>query len=530
MKSAHFSNRRKTFLFYCILLSIELLPIFNNGAHSQTHLFAKKYTPFNDSYGVITNSFIKTMRNTYMLAGEQGLIYSLDQGGNILWSKRIGDGQVRYKKIIETLDSNYVLIGNSFDGSQSKDNIICINVNATGDTLWTKAFEFPFECYATSVESTDDKGFIINGYRYTPDGLAKILIIKLDSKGKLQWSKTLMNGNHANFAYAIKQTPDKGYVLISTVVDSAFLGTPRAALIKLDGNGNVVWANQYKDVNDAESIYGMNLVVTPKGIVSTIAITFERRLVVMKTDFSGKLIWSKVYGLTEPNASTITANKSIIQATADGGYITLGYDPQASISHQTALKLDSLGNIQWSGSFDMLPSDILQEHDSTFAILGTGSMGSMLPFQSGIVKTNVSGYSPNCITSSVVSLQNYSPSAISSTAKQQTEGKVIAWHPVISSYTMKSISGCIPLVSNVEEITPTAISAHPNPTVSSIVITGISKESFIEIYDVFGKRIFSTISSSPETMIDLSRQPKGLYFYRITGNGNNAAQGKIVLQ
>lgn len=71
----------------------------------------------------------------------------------------------------------------------------------------------------------------------------------------------------------------------------------------------------------------------------------------------------------------------------------------------------------------------------------------------------------------------------------------------------------------------------PNPsngifTVNTIII----KQSEVEIHNIVGELIYKTSTTTPQTTIDLSRQPKGIYFVQVTDTNKNIANKKIVIQ
>jgi hypothetical protein len=75
------------------------------------------------------------------------------------------------------------------------------------------------------------------------------------------------------------------------------------------------------------------------------------------------------------------------------------------------------------------------------------------------------------------------------------------------------------------------VTLYPNPATSSFTISAqgeMIKE--IEITNIVGELIYKTNSTSQQTAIDLSRQPKGIYFVRITDNNKNVTNKKIVIQ
>ena len=86
---------------------------------------------------------------------------------------------------------------------------------------------------------------------------------------------------------------------------------------------------------------------------------------------------------------------------------------------------------------------------------------------------------------------------------------------------------------------------YPNPSTGEFYFEGIRPGSTLEVYDVLGQNILSTIVSpsgggKPATpqawgqetyLLNISSQAKGVYFYRVVSNGDAAVQaGKIVVE
>jgi hypothetical protein len=54
--------------------------------------------------------------------------------------------------------------------------------------------------------------------------------------------------------------------------------------------------------------------------------------------------------------------------------------------------------------------------------------------------------------------------------------------------------------------------------------------SSIEIINVLGGKIYSSNGNSMTSEIDLSNEPKGVYFYRIVTANKNISTGKLILE
>ena len=99
-----------------------------------------------------------------------------------------------------------------------------------------------------------------------------------------------------------------------------------------------------------------------------------------------------------------------------------------------------------------------------------------------------------------------------------------------SGYSVRGVRDA--LVTALEENNNTpSIDIYPNPTNGSFVIAQANADKMgIEIYDVIGKLLFKIETVNIETAIDLTKQPKGIYFIKLTGENGNVLNKKIILQ
>jgi hypothetical protein len=100
---------------------------------------------------------------------------------------------------------------------------------------------------------------------------------------------------------------------------------------------------------------------------------------------------------------------------------------------------------------------------------------------------------------------------------------------VSNSFNCKSTSSPLTVVG-MEEITETSISIFPNPAITELRIKNEElKIERIEIYDVFGKKLFSQISGlTSQISIDVSHLPPGIYFVTITNSEQQKFTKKFV--
>ncbi len=77
------------------------------------------------------------------------------------------------------------------------------------------------------------------------------------------------------------------------------------------------------------------------------------------------------------------------------------------------------------------------------------------------------------------------------------------------------------------------ISIYPSPSngTFTLSLSKINEKCIVEIYNVLGENIYRTALSSNNTKINLSGQPKGIYFYRVLEKeGNIVGSGKVLIE
>ena len=70
----------------------------------------------------------------------------------------------------------------------------------------------------------------------------------------------------------------------------------------------------------------------------------------------------------------------------------------------------------------------------------------------------------------------------------------------------------------------------PNPTSGIFTLSSSEKISTVEISDVLGKQVYEKQVRSPKEEIDLSSQPKGIYFLKAQDENGNFGVRKVIVQ
>jgi hypothetical protein len=214
--------------------------------------------------------------------------------------------------------------------SSSISPIFLIKAVQTPSTLWSKEY-VPGEGHC--VIQTADGGYAIAGVSDK-----KFLLLKTDSSGEVQWSRTYGDGIAYSCAYCVVQTSDGGYALAGQNNGDAF------NFIKTDSIGNVQWSKAYAKPNASLILWIQSLIQISDGgyiIAGWSRDTFDDW--VIKINANGNLEWNKTYG-----GGSYIGGISIVEAD-DGGYLLNTLHPTFEKTGLFMLiKIDLSGNVQWN--------------------------------------------------------------------------------------------------------------------------------------------------------------------------------------
>jgi len=184
-------------------------------------------------------------------------VVKTDSAGDFEWESVFAANDDDYgKSIIQLNDSNYVLAATvsstngPISGNHGNEDYWIAKLDSVGNILWQHCFGGGGRDYASSIISTLDNGFIINGTTNSGNlpgyhGYGDVFVVKTDSVGTLQWQKNF-GGSAYEEGYDIIATADGGYVTAnaSTSNDFDVTGNHNSYdfwILKINSTGNLVW-------------------------------------------------------------------------------------------------------------------------------------------------------------------------------------------------------------------------------------------------------------------------------------------------
>jgi hypothetical protein len=249
------------------------------------------------------------------------------------------------------------------------------------------------------VQATADGGWIAGALTQAPNnGVGVSWLLKSSAVGAPQWQEEVGCFGTPPGAYSdevsLQRTSDGGYVLAGGTIgcgsgaDCPPLSGIQCGLIeKLDGAGNVVWAQVY-DAGAAGSGFTRIEQTSDGGYVAVGTATDLNQntgALIVKLDSLGAVQWQRELGPTGKSMAYFDS----VEQTADGGYIAVGQLSDGTNSSSglpllsvLAAKFDASGNVTWQHAFNDVDAtgtvtatenalSVLQTPDGGFAIAGS---------------------------------------------------------------------------------------------------------------------------------------------------------------
>jgi len=276
-------------------------------------------------------------------------VLKLGTTGDVEWQRVYGgeNHDVAYS-IQQTADGGYIVAGFISFVFRGETDVWVLKLDSSGDIEWQRAYSGSNSDTAKSIQQTNDGGYIVAGYTYSFGAEeSDVLILKLSSSGDVEWQRTY-GGSDGERVESIKQTNDGGYIVAgSTNANGA--GLSNILILKLDSRGDIEWQKTY---GESSGDRAFSIQQAPDGgyIVAGYTYSFgagERDFWVLKLSPDGNVEWQRSYG----GANNDTAHS--IQKTADGGYIAAGYTYSFGAGRDDfwVLKLDQVGNVEWEHTY-----------------------------------------------------------------------------------------------------------------------------------------------------------------------------------
>ena len=452
-------------------------------------------------------------------------LWKMDEKGNLEWQKSFGGNKVDLlQSVALTYDGGFILGGTSSsdkgtvktDACKGQEDFWIIKLNAKGQEMWQKTIGGSGMEKLLSIAPTKDGGYILGGTSSSDRNDTKGIddpygkwenskgnldywVVKLDSKGTVEWQKTL-GGKYHDELKSIHQTLDGGFILggysnspVSGNKTAPNFGLGDYWVVKLNEDGNVQWQQTYGGDGD-DNLF--SLIPTKDGGYllggnSNSGATNSKSKTnksgtdfwVIKVDAIGLIQWQDTYDFGKYDVLTsLVENK-------DGSFLIGGYAQselgnkqkttsktvkadKEGISDYIALKIDAEGKERWSKTVGSKGDEVLRK----------------------LLETRDGGYL-------LAGTSNGSISRDKKTAKGGNDFWVVKLRD-----------------KEKEEKERITLEAIPNPASSftNVIITFEYKEGTATLYDLSGRSLQTiTITGERTVPVELNGLPQGIYVIEI---------------
>ena len=309
-------------------------------------------------------------------------LVKLSRTGSVQWKKCLGGAYFDVgKDVRQTPDGGYIVTGTSASnecymiGQHGGADFLVIKLTAEGDITWQKDYGGSKNDYASSIDITNDGGYIVGGFTESFNGDVTVnhgerdcWVIKIDGTGNLLWQKSI-GGSRSEEVYGLRATSDGGCIVAGYTESNdgdvtVNHGMRDIWVIKLGNGGSEQWQ---KTLGGSGVEEGLSIQLTTDNGFIVAGYTSSNDgdvsgnhqdlgqfsdLWVVKLNNSGLTEWQKCYG------GQYNEKGFYIQLTPDNGYVVCGSAESANgdlscnagNEDMWVIKIDGAGNLKWQKS------------------------------------------------------------------------------------------------------------------------------------------------------------------------------------
>jgi hypothetical protein len=277
------------------------------------------------------------------------VLLKINSSGDTLWTRIFGGDLLdNGRSLREISNGGYIIAGFSDASIANGKDMILIKTDSLGNTSWVRYFGDTYEQEARSVALTPDGGYILAGWTDTQDRQDDIYIVKTDSLGHSEWSRTY-GDTLSQRAWSIASTSDSGYI-VSGWKNQGLLGNSQLFIMKLNSLGDTIWTRTFGSPMDDEE--ARSVVETSDGYIvagDSVGPDGYRDAAIFKLDLNGNRVWTTLLSDMVMTNSVFVADSGDILAT--------GYGVISSDNIVFAAKFNSQGARLWIKTFPYVQSN-----------------------------------------------------------------------------------------------------------------------------------------------------------------------------
>ncbi|MEM9023009.1 MAG: VCBS repeat-containing protein, partial [Bacteroidota bacterium] len=175
-----------------------------------------------------TDLLICGRRAGYLANNDQGFLTRLDSAGAVLWAREYsGSGLDRFDDLLELPGGDLMVVGSSTSAGAGGRDLLLLRTDSAGTVLWSRVYGGANDEVAYALKATPDGGYMLFGTTQSfGQGAIDLLVTKVDSVGNWLWSRALGGANDDRFTFTFDQpgivTPDGGALITASTASFGF--------------------------------------------------------------------------------------------------------------------------------------------------------------------------------------------------------------------------------------------------------------------------------------------------------------------
>lgn len=287
---------------------------------------------------------------SYGSAAGDGYLLKLDANGNVLWDYKYtsSSAQESIHEFKMLANGDILLLGSDNQAMFGSSDGLLARLDSNGNVIWSKVYGGSVNDSFGGAMELSGGNFIVTGATSTyGPGTYGAYLIKVDPNGNMIWDYSYGGSGIEGFSASL--LTDDNYI-IATGPTGFGSGNSDILLTKLDTNGVVQWSKAYGGTSFERGVSVTSIPNSTDLYVGALTQSFGNGsydILIMRTNSSGDIIWSKTFGTAGSDQIHIYGAKSTLQSTNDGGFVFTGWSDSLSVGGDDMIfvKGDSLGSI-----------------------------------------------------------------------------------------------------------------------------------------------------------------------------------------
>jgi len=507
-------------------------------------LFNKKYGENFNDYGSILDDCLSVSNYFYGVGSYTDSVYKVhqylfkfnEQGDSLLLVHYFENDttiETYAGNCKITRDSNLILSGvvdSSYYNQFSQ--MYLMKTDTLGNIIWWKTYGGTQYETCTNMDTTSDGGFILGGWTTSFGGTDQDpYIVKTDSSGNFQWHKTINSNSFNDWPAVVLSTQDGGILAVTTEVQKQDVNYKytKTFFNKYDISGNLLWRKNVGDTLLQPPVFAVK--EAPNGDIVAVGTSAYYNHIFKINANGDSLLFKQIYRTED--CTTMQQYAFDIALIDSGGYAIAGFvipdapninntqDAWLSTYDSLGCQLpDSIYNLNTQINITGQDTIIELTWDYDLSLTNPNLVYMVLRYNKDVYAWD----SPWEYCQSVLTTDDFcylTTKSFTDTVHCFTERK----YRVYAVDTLNQLTSCysneinVDILTNISELEKnkdSEILVYPNPShgIFNIALPTVKDEIQVSIYNLSGQQI-KNITLKDKGIIDISKQPNGIYFVKV---------------